>query len=39
VQAVTVFLVRAFLGNSFSDFVNAMHITIQVGNSQMDSMG
>eukprot|EP00435_Cladocopium_sp_Y103_P075295 s29_g56.t1 len=32
VQAVTVFLVRAFLGNSFSDFVNAMHITIQVDN-------
>lgn len=29
VQAVTVFLVRAFRGNSFSDFVNAMHITIQ----------
>ncbi|CAK9053135.1 unnamed protein product [Durusdinium trenchii] len=29
VQAVTIFLVRAFLGNSFSDFVNAMHITIQ----------
>jgi len=29
VQALTVFLVRAFLGNTFSDFVNAMHITIQ----------
>ena len=28
-QAITIFLVRTFLGSSFSDFVNAMHITIQ----------
>ncbi|CAJ1396281.1 unnamed protein product [Effrenium voratum] len=29
IQALVIFLVRTLKGNSFSDFVNAMHITIQ----------
>ena len=29
VQALTIFLVRTLTGENFSDFVNAMRITIQ----------